>query len=96
MTLTEAEQKVLDLLRAFSTPATVRELHVSAEGLTARQVAYVLWPNSPGWTKRTRMHGGRNGAVGGAMPLAAGRILSRLSSMALIERVGDSNRWRLR
>lgn len=84
--LTEAEQKVLDLLR-----------HVGGtEGISARQVAYVMWPDSPGWKKRTHMRRGRNGAVGGAMPLAAGRILSRLATLGLIERDGDSNRWRLR
>lgn len=46
---------------------------------TPRPVARKLWPDSVGWTKRTRMYGtNRNGAVGGTMPMKAATLLWKL------------------
>lgn len=48
-------------------------------GMYAKQVAKLLWPDSPAWGKRTRGRtGNRNGAVGGTMPMKAGTLLGRL------------------
>lgn len=56
-----------------------------------RSVARVMWPDSVGWTKRTRKYGGNDpGAVGGTMPMKAAAVLWRLHpEFATCER----NRW---
>lgn len=56
-----------------------------------RSVARLMWPDSVGWTKRTRKYGGSDpGAVGGTMPMKAAAVLWRLyPRFATCER----NRW---
>lgn len=58
---------------------------------TARQVAQALWPDSPAWQKRTRKRLGRNGALGGTMPMKAGALLRRLERLGLANE--DSGWW---
>jgi hypothetical protein len=81
------------------TETKVVALLMAAGPLTARQVAYALWPDSPGWAKRTKMHRGRNGAVGGAMPMRAGRILNAMATKNMVQRADGlvhENRWQVR
>jgi hypothetical protein len=63
-----------------------------ARGTTARSLALALWPDSPAWNVRTRGRtGNRNGAVGGTMPMKAGRLLRTLEEAGLVaNRVGTS------
>jgi len=51
-----------------------------------REVALHLWPDSPAWGRRTRMYGGRNGAVGGTMPMKAASVLWRLFRHGLADK----------
>lgn len=49
-----------------------------------RQLAELLWPDSPAWERRTRRYGAnRNGALGGTMPMNAARLLWRLADQGL-------------
>ena len=57
---------------------------------TAREVARFLWPDSPAWERRTKMHRGRNGSMGGTMPMKAGRILWGLSAKGHVEQYKNS------
>jgi hypothetical protein len=90
-------------LRTFAgisdTEAQVYAL-IALAAMTAREVAQALWPDSPAWAKRTRKRLGRNGAMGGTMPMRAGRILNAMASKGLVERVDDNpahaNLWRAR
>lgn len=69
--------------------------------VTARGLARRIWPEDPGWQKRTRGAGrtGANGAMGATMPLRAGRVLSNLERKGVVFCDQDSetlqNRWGL-
>lgn len=62
-----------------------------------RDVARLLWPDSPAWTKRTRRYGtGHNGAMGGTMPMKAATMLHRLAAAGLAsDRGGEVSEWRI-
>lgn len=62
---------------------------------SARQVARLMWPESPAWTKRTHRRGasGGAGAVGGTMPMKAAAVLWRLHAAGLVDE--DDRRWSL-
>jgi hypothetical protein len=68
----------------------------SASGLVSpREIAHALWPNSPGWAKRSWRKGSNNGgALGATMPMKAATLLWRLwkRRLAAPDRRG---RWRL-
>lgn len=51
---------------------------------SARQVAKALWPDSPAWEQRTHKRLGVNGAVGGTMPMKAGRVLRALERKGMV------------
>lgn len=60
-----------------------RVLEILAEGpengMSPRDVARILWPDSPAWEHRTWHRGtNHNGALGGTMPMNAAKILWRL------------------
>lgn len=71
--------------RALAALATLCEGDEDAPERTAsaRQVARILWPDSPAWNKVTFMRGGRSGAMGGTMPMKAATLLWRLHSHGL-------------
>ncbi len=57
-----------------------------ARSLTsARFIAKDMWPDSPAWSQRTRGRNGRNGAVGGTMPMKAATVLWRLHERGLVD-----------
>ena len=62
-----------------------------------RELARTLWPDSVGWTKRTRKYGTNDpGAVGGTMPMKAATLLWRLHERGLAWRPDwDSNGWEI-
>lgn len=72
--LTEPQRRALAVLDEHTVPFG----NSDKPGLYAKQVAKALWPDSPAWEQRTRMYRGRNGAVGGTMPMKAGTLLGRL------------------
>lgn len=50
-----------------------------------RMVAKALWPDSPGWEKRSRRGSTRSGgALGATMPMKAGGLLNRLFAHGLV------------
>jgi hypothetical protein len=65
------------------------------QGRTARQVAAAVWPDDPGWRRRTsgRSASSFNGALGATLPLRAGRVLSTLERAGLATRLEGSTRW---
>lgn len=75
MSLTEVQRRVLEALR-------------SEDGMTARQIARVVWPDDPSWDRVTsgRSASRHNGAMGATMPLRAGRVLRGLEDRRLVER----------
>lgn len=84
--MTPAQQLVWDALAAADRP------------LTAREVARRAWPDDPGWHRRTAGRGASsfNGALGGTMPLRAGRVLAALERQGLVEseyRRDSATRW---
>lgn len=64
-------------------------------GRTARQVAQAVWPDDPGWQRRTsgRSASRHNGALGATMPLRAGRVLAALERQGLATQPLGSTRW---
>ena len=62
------------------------------KGLSARDVALQLWPESPAWRKRPRTHGYAVGAMGGTMQMSAGRLLHRMRDLGLCY-VESDYRW---
>lgn len=89
MTLTEPQYLMLEALRDACD-------HVTPSGhrigyATPRQLAQIRWPDSPAWDKRTNMRGGKNGAVGGTMPMKAASVLWRLFPQYALVR--DANQW---
>lgn len=78
--LTAAQQRAYDKLCEIE-PASPREL------------ARALYPDSPGWSRRTRKFGGYTGAVGGTMPMIAARVLWSLHHIGFAYQTSDG-RWR--
>lgn len=51
-------------------------------GVTGRELARNLWPDSPAWDRRTRFHATSNqGAVGGTMPMLGAKMGRRLEDL---------------
>lgn len=70
--------------------------HVGSNPFSPRQAAKSRWPDSPAWKRRTNMHSGRNGAIGGTMPMNAAVILWRLEALGLVTTPYDAvSRWYL-
>lgn len=67
------------------TPAQDRALRIlRAMGpLHPRAFAEQMWPDSPGWQRRSRRHDGKSGALGACMPMLAARFLWRLRKLGL-------------
>lgn len=62
---------------------------------TPGTVARGLWPDSPGWKKRsTRGQGDGAGAFGAGMPMAAARVLWQLARLHLAK-VRSDHRWEI-
>lgn len=55
-----------------------------------RQLAQMRWPDSEAWKRRTNMRGGRNGAIGGTMPMKAATVLYRLQERGCAVRTGST------
>lgn len=70
------------------TEPQVRALRIVVDagdrGIAPRAVARLMWPDSPAWHMRTRGRNGRNGAVGGTMPMKAAQLLWRLVAAGLV------------
>lgn len=70
--------------------------HAYSNEFSPRQAAKARWPESPAWKRRTHMHGGHQGAVGGTMPMNAAVILWRLEKHGLVGTSYDVvSRWHL-
>ncbi|MFE6966948.1 hypothetical protein ACFVAJ_17690 [Agromyces sp. NPDC057679] len=54
-------------------------------GHTGRSLAAALWPDSPAWHRRTRGRNGRNGALGGTMPMRGATAGWALHSIGLAD-----------
>lgn len=82
LTLTGPQRRALEVLAQHTHPTDP-----DVPSIAARQVAKALWPDSPGWERRTRRYGGanRNGAVGGTMPMKAGTLLGRLVRLGVAD-----------
>lgn len=57
----------------------------SYDPVSPRQVALILWPDSPAWDQRPRRQDGRSGALGGTMPMSAAKLLWRLRERGLVQ-----------
>ncbi len=58
-----------------------------------RALAKKMWPDSVGWSKRTRKFGTNDpGAIGGTMPMKAATLLWRLHSKNLAA-LDEYDRW---
>lgn len=58
-----------------------------------RAIALDLWPDSPGWRKRSRRGAGAScGALGAGMPMSAAKLMWRLAKLGLADTPQD-NRW---
>jgi hypothetical protein len=65
-------------------------------GATCREVARLMWPDSPGWDKRSRRRSTpAGGALGATMPMKAGTVLNRLRDAGLVWQDYDSTRYYL-
>ena len=63
-------------------------------GMSAREVAEGMWPDSEAWNKRTRGRtGNRNGAMGGTMPMNAAKMLHKLVALHLAWRDDEDHFW---
>lgn len=85
--LTYPQEQVLRVLLAAGDKA-----------MSARDVAAAAWPHDPGWRRRTHRHDGHSGAVGGQLPLRAGRLLATLQRRHLAANVDTNARaglWRI-
>lgn len=86
--LTGPQTKMLRVLRDLNGNAD------SPRSAAPRAVAKAMWPDSVGWTKRTRKFGGRDpGAVGGTMPMKAATVLWRLEARGCASIAYDANLW---
>lgn len=80
--LTEPQRRALAILDEHTVPYG----DADKPGMYAKQVAKLLWPDSPAWGKVTRSRGwSRGGAMGGTMPMKAGTLLGRLVRMGLAD-----------
>lgn len=62
-----------------------------ARPIPPRGVAKAMWPDSVGWSRRTRKYGTNDpGALGGTMPMKAATVLWRLQAMGYADRAGAS------
>jgi hypothetical protein len=64
--------------------------------MSAREVARAMWPDSPGWERRSRRRATpASGALGATMPMKAGTMLWRLGERGLVagERHMGSSVW---
>jgi hypothetical protein len=77
--LTEPQRRALEILAA-----------ADRHGMLAGEVAWALWPDSPGWSKASKgVAHGRGAAVRGkTMPMVAGVLLARLRRRDLVRRDG--------
>ena len=90
-TLTPAQDRAIRLL--VETMRT-KGLDTYQYRFAPREVALLLWPDSPAWNKRTRFGAVSNqGALGGTMPMNAAKLLWRLHSHHLV--MEDDYRWSL-
>lgn len=81
--LTPAQDKTLRLMYAKAKRVTYP---VEMHDFSPRQVAEMLWPDSPAWEKRTRFRATSNqGALGGTMPMNAAKILWRLKTAGMVQ-----------
>lgn len=70
MKLTAPQRRGLEILAAEERP------------IAPRDFAMAMWPDSIGWTKRTRKFGGNDpGAMGGTMPMKGATLLWRLADL---------------
>lgn len=65
----------------------------STDPVSPRQVALILWPDSPGWDRRPRRNDGRSGALGGTLPMSAAKLLWRLRERGLVQIDPHSSWW---
>lgn len=81
--LSEAQRAVLNVLEGSGA------IYIEADtrkGMRPREVARKVWPDDPGWRRRTAGRGASsfNGCLGGTMPLRAGRVLANLERKGLV------------
>lgn len=58
-----------------------------------RAIALDLWPDSPGWRKRSRRGAGAScGALGAGMPMSAAKLMWRLEKLGLAD-ASPTGRW---
>ncbi|MFC8921717.1 hypothetical protein [Cellulosimicrobium sp. NPDC057127] len=77
-TLTPPQERALVALRDLC-DELVGTGQVPAAFAAPREVAYALWPDSPGWAKRSRRRDGAGpGSTGATMPMKAATLLWRL------------------
>lgn len=86
--LTDPQMRALRAVYDLSGEADGRCVMVSP-----RQVALVLWPDSPAWDRRPRRHDGRSGGKGGTMPMKAAKLLWALSERRLVRRHTKHSLW---
>lgn len=87
VTLTRAQA----LMLAALADACERDGNPVALTASPGQLARMRWPDSVGWSRRTRKFGTNDpGAVGGTMPMKAATVLWRLRAIGLADRVGAS------
>ena len=93
---TAPQEKMLRVLRDINDSNVTR-----VRSAAPREVARAMWPDSVGWSKRTRKYGTNDpGALGGTMPMKAATVLWRLEDRGLAIRVGASydahaNLWQI-
>lgn len=63
--------------------------------VSPRQVAEVLWPESPAWDRRPRRRDGRFGGLGGTMPMKAAKLLWALKTRGLLHLHSKYSLWAL-
>lgn len=80
--LTPAQDKAVRLLY---TEAKRTTWPIEMRDFAPRQVAELLWPDSPAWNQCTRGRNNRSGAMGGTMPMNAAKILWRLRDLGMTQ-----------
>jgi DNA-directed RNA polymerase subunit M/transcription elongation factor TFIIS len=59
--------------------------HPLSRGVPGQAIARKLWPDSPGWERRTRRHGTNHpGQLGGTMPMKGARAARELADLGLV------------
>ena len=97
--LTAPQEKMLAVLRSINDGGNRPDGRLRSAA--PREVAKAMWPDSVGWSKRTRKYGTNDpGALGGTMPMKAATVLWRLEDRGLAVRVGASydvfaNLWQI-